>query len=64
MNFNDYVSAKDAAESIGITYQLLMSRIRKGKISAEKKGWAVFIHKDEVARAVIEQKKINASKKK
>ena len=55
--FADYVTTKDAAEIIGISYQLLMSRIRKGKIKAEKKGWAVFIHKDEVARAKEAQKK-------
>lgn len=55
MNFDDYMSAKDAAAEIGISYQLLMSRIRKGKVKAEKKGWAVFIHHAEVARAKKDQ---------
>lgn len=50
MNFQDYMTAKEAAVEIGISYQLLMARIRKKKIRVEKKGWATFIHKNEVKK--------------
>lgn len=62
MNFDDYLTAKEAAKQIGISYYLLMARIRKGRINVEKKGWAVFIHKDEVARAKEEQVRIDSQK--
>lgn len=62
MNFDDYLPAKEAAKQIGISYYLLMARIRKGRINVEKKGWAVFIHKDEVARAKEEQARIDSQK--
>ena len=56
-NFNDYVPAKKAAETIGIAYSLLMARIYKGKVKSKKRGWGVFIHKAEVAREKKAQKK-------
>lgn len=58
MNFEDYVTAKEAAVEIGISYQLLMARIRKGKIKPVKKGWATFIHKKDVEK----QKRFQAEK--
>jgi hypothetical protein len=62
MNFDDYMPAKEAAKEIGISYYLLMARIRKGRIAVEKKGWAVFVHKDEVAREKEEQARADAQK--
>ena len=55
MNLKDWIPAKDAARQVGISYELFMSRCYKGKIKYTKIGWAVLIHKDEVARAVREQ---------
>lgn len=53
--FKDYTPAKEAATIINISYELLMSRIAKGKVEATKHGYAVFIHKDEVERERVEQ---------
>lgn len=53
--FEDYVPAKEAAVTIGISYELLMSRYYKGKIEGVKQGYAVFFHKDEVEREAEEQ---------
>ena len=64
MRFEDYIPAKEAAELIGISYELLMSRCYKGKIKFEKKGYAVFIHKDEVEREAEEQRIRDAGKPK
>lgn len=61
-SLDDYISAKEAAIEIGIEYSLLMARIYKGKIKAEKKGWATLIHRDEVARAKEEQQKLEEAK--
>ena len=60
-NLNDYIPAKQAAEEIGISYSLLMARLRKGKIPFIKPGdgWAVFIHKKDVAQAKNDQAKKN-----
>lgn len=47
----NYYTAKDAAATIGIEYSTLLARIRKGKIKAEKFGWAVMVSATEVKRA-------------
>ena len=54
-DLNDYVPARQAAEEVGISYSLLMARLRKGKIPFIKKGWAVFIPKGEGAQAKKDQ---------
>ena len=51
----DYLSTQEAAAEIGIPYETLMARIRRGKITAEKIGWNKVIHKDEVKRAKKDQ---------
>ena len=61
-NIDDFMPAKDAAESIGISYELLMARIRKNKIRVKKVGWATLIHKDEVARERKRQAQIDKTK--
>lgn len=58
MDLQDLCTAKEAAIEIGINYQLLMARIRKGKIKTVKKGWAVFIPRKEVEK----QKRIQAKR--
>lgn len=61
MNLEDCVPTMDAAEQIGISYQLLMARIYKKKIHPDhvvKKGHAVFIHKDGVAKEKARQAKL------
>lgn len=60
--FEDYIPAKEAAPIINISYELLMSRIAKGKVEAHKAGYAVFIHKDEVERERLEQEERNNTK--
>lgn len=55
-NFEDYIPAKQAAEMIGISYELLMSRCYKGKVKYEKNGYAVFILREEVEREAREQR--------
>jgi excisionase family DNA binding protein len=54
----NYMSTQDAASAIGITYETLMARIRRGKIKAEKIGWNKVIHRDEVKRAKKDQQDV------
>lgn len=60
--FKDYIPAKKAAEIIGISYELLMSRYYKNKIEGVKQGYAVFFHKDEVERERLEQEERDNAK--
>lgn len=54
----DYMTIQQAAVEIGVQPSTLASRIRKGKILAEKIGWNKFIHINEVKRAKkVEEKK-------
>lgn len=67
MILEDYLTPKEAAKEIGISYYLLMARIRKGRIPIQKKGWATFIHKREVTKekvAEAERKKTKGSQSK
>ena len=50
MNLNNYVPAKEAAATIGISYSLFMSRLYHDKVKFEKVGYAVLIPKKEVTR--------------
>lgn len=53
MPSKNWVPAKEAATRIGISYELLMSRIYAKKIppsAVQKHGWAVFIRKSEVEK--------------
>lgn len=47
---DNYLTAKEAATELGLQYSTLLARIRTGKVKATKRGWAVFIHRDEVRR--------------
>lgn len=47
---DEYLTPKEAAQEIGIKYPALLARIRTGKIMATKRGWALFIHRDEIKR--------------
>ncbi len=61
-SIQDYVTAKKAAEIIGIEYSTLIARIRKKKIDAKKLdgAWNLLIHKDEVKRAQQAEEKKHA----
>lgn len=57
--FEDYLTAKEAADAIGIEYKTLLMRISRGTINVGKTiGQMKFIHRDEVARV----KTLEASK--
>lgn len=56
MDLNDLIPAKQAAEIIGISYELLMARHYKGKIPGIKHGYAVFFTKEAVEIAAEEQR--------
>jgi hypothetical protein len=45
---DDWVTAHEAAEALGLKYHTLLSRVRRKRIKGIKRGWAVFIHKDEL----------------
>lgn len=50
-NFEDYMTAKAAAEEIGIEYKTLLMRISRGTVNVAKVvGINKLIHRDEVAR--------------
>ena len=63
MNINNYTPAKEAAEMIGISYSLLMSRIYNDKVKFKKVGWAVYILNSEVKKlkAIEAKRRANAS---
>jgi len=63
MTLDEWIPAKEAAKRIGISYELLMHRIREGEIKSEKRGWSRFVHKDEVTRAKREEAKKRRAKK-
>jgi len=44
----EYYSAKEAAEILGLKYPTLLSRARKGRITAVKVGWSVLFPKKEI----------------
>lgn len=50
MDINNYLTAREAADAIGITYSTLLARVRKNKIDSVKKGWSLFISKSEVEK--------------
>jgi len=54
-SLEDWVPTREAALEIGIPYETLMARIRRGKIKASNIGWNKVIHKDEVKRAKKDQ---------
>lgn len=52
-----YLTAKETAEKLEITYPTFIARVRKGKIKVERFGWAIMVPVDEVARHLEEKKK-------
>lgn len=50
MQLADYMTARQAATALGLRYETLLARVRSGKIKAERAGWAVLIHREEVER--------------
>jgi len=62
MSLDQYLTAQETADEIGISYHLLMARIRKGLIQVEKKGWATLIHIDEVKKAKAYQRELEHSR--
>ncbi len=55
MEFEDYLTAREAAHMLGLEYSTLMARIRKGKVTCIRRGWAVFVHRLEVERILKER---------
>jgi hypothetical protein len=47
---NDYYTAKECAEKLGMNYHAFMQHIYRGELQSKKFGWGVFIHKDEFKR--------------
>jgi excisionase family DNA binding protein len=47
---DDYLTAQEAATSLGMNYHTLIARIKRKEIEATKRGWQWFIHKNEVER--------------
>lgn len=45
----DYLTVMEAATEIGISYPTLTAKIRRGQIPFTKRGWNVFLHRDDVA---------------
>lgn len=45
-----WISAKEAAEILGLKYPTLLARVRAGTVKAEKVGWAVLISTEELER--------------
>ncbi len=48
IDIDDYIPAREAAVKMDLAYGALMMRVRRGKCRHVKRGWAIFIHKDEV----------------
>lgn len=47
---DDWLTAKEAALALGISYPAFIARMNRGKIKTIKKGWSILVHKDEIAR--------------
>ena len=58
-----YICACEAARVLGIPYQTLMSRIRRGKLSARKVGPGVFIPEQEVLDNAHNQNLVKSARK-
>jgi hypothetical protein len=63
MTLEEWIPAKQAAARIGISYELLMHKIRQGEIKSEKRGWSRFVHRDEVTRAKKKEAKKRRAKR-
>lgn len=44
----EYYTPRQAAKLLGVTYHAFMARLRRGKYSHIKLGWAVFVPKEEI----------------
>ena len=53
---NNYYTAKESAEKLGMNYHAFMQHVYRGELKAVKFGWGVFIHKDEFRRFKKERK--------
>lgn len=47
---SEYITAKQAAEILGLKYHTLLARVRSGSIKAERIGWAVVFKPEEIER--------------
>lgn len=47
---DEFLTAKEAAAELGLKYHTFMSRCRRGRIPIVRRGWAVFIRKEDVQR--------------
>ena len=47
---DEFLTAKEAAEQLGLKYHTFMSRVRRNRIPCVRKGWAVFVLKADVER--------------
>lgn len=63
MDPTEYLTAREAADAMGINYSTLIARVRKGKIESLKRGWALFIPKSEVNKNQEKQGPKHASHK-
>lgn len=50
---NLLVPAKAAAKELKVHYNTLLRRIERGKIKALRLGWSLYIHREELDRALI-----------
>lgn len=63
MSLDEYLTAREAAKAMGITYSTLLARVRKDKIKSVKVGWALLIPKSEVKAHNKKQGPNNADNK-
>ena len=54
MDFNEYLSVKEAAETLGYTSANITRLIRIGELKAVKRGRQYFIHVDDVTNFIME----------
>lgn len=59
MGLDDYIPAREAAQILGLKYHTLMSRVRRGKLPAVRKGWAVLIKRQDLGEAGHEHRNSN-----
>lgn len=50
MKFEDYLTGREAALKLGLSYHQLMRARRRGRIQGVRLGWQWLFHKDEVNR--------------
>lgn len=49
----DLLTARQAAEELGLNYHTFLSRVRKGKIKGQRYGWSIMFSRSEIDKQKV-----------